>query len=192
MRSNVAWIAAAALVLVGCATTTGPDVKVDYDKTADLASYKTYGFPEEVGTDRAGYSTLVTRYFKDAVNREMQRRGFVYDAEDPDLLVNFFSNVREVSDTRGSSRVSFGYGYYSYRYGLYGAWPIYDQYPDTVRYKVGTVNLDIVDGERMQLIWEGVAEGRITRDDMDNPRVAIDAVVAELFQRFSGVASSDS
>ena len=58
----------------------GPDVKVDYDKTADLASYKTYGFPEEVGTDRAGYATLVTRYFKDAVNREMQRRGFVYDA----------------------------------------------------------------------------------------------------------------
>ena len=80
MRSNVAWIAAAALVLVGCATTTGPDVKVDYDKTADLASYKTYGFPEEVGTDRAGYSTLVTRYLKDAFNREMQRRGFVYDA----------------------------------------------------------------------------------------------------------------
>jgi len=50
------------------------------DETVDLASYKTYGFPEEVGTDRAGYSTLVTRYFKDAVNREMQRRGFVYDA----------------------------------------------------------------------------------------------------------------
>ena len=44
----------------------------------------------------------------------------------------------------------------------------------------------------MQLIWEGVAEGRITRDDMDNPRVAIDAVDAELFQRFPGIASSDS
>ena len=44
----------------------------------------------------------------------------------------------------------------------------------------------------MQLIWEGVAEVLITRDDMDNPRVAIDAVVAELFQRFPDVASSDS
>jgi hypothetical protein len=42
----------------------------------------------------------------------------------------------------------------------------------------------------MQLIWEGVAEGRITKDDMQNPRVTIDAVVAELFQRFSGVAAS--
>ena len=189
MRHHAAWIAAAAaLALAGCATTTASDITVDYDRTADLGSYRTYGFPETVGTDRAGYSTLVTAYFKDAVNREMQRRGFVYEEEDPDLLVNFFSNVREVTDVRTTPRPSFSYGYYSYRYGLYGAWPLYDQQVE--QYKVGTVNLDIVDGERMQLVWEGVAEGRITRDDMENSRVAVDAVVAELFQRFSGIASS--
>jgi hypothetical protein len=189
MRGKAFWSAAAALAMAACATTAGPDITVDYDRSADLASYSTYGFPEELGTDRAGYSTLVTGYFKDAVNREMQRRGFVFDAEDPDLLVNFFSNVREVTDVRRSPSASFGYGYYGYRYGLYGAWPYYDQDVDVVRYKVGTLNIDIVDGERMQLIWEGVAEGRITRDDMKNPRAAIDAAVAELFQRFSGVAA---
>jgi len=188
MRRNTTWIATA-LLLAACATTTGPDIRVDFDRSADLGSFSTYGFPEEVGTDRAGYSTLVTRYFKDAVDREMQSRGFVYDEDDPDLLVNFFSNVREVTDVRRSPSASFGYGYYGYRYGLYGAWPYYDDSIDVVRYKVGTLNLDIVDGERMQLIWEGVAEGRITREDMKNPRVAIDAAVAELFQRFSGVAS---
>lgn len=189
MKSRVAWLAAVALAAAGCATTAGRDIRVDYDRSADLGSYRTYGFPKEVGTDRAGYSTIVTRYFKDAVNREMQRRGFVYDETDPDLLVNFFANVREVTDVRRSPGASFGYGYYGYRYGLYGAWPYYDDYVDTVRYKVGTANIDIVDGERMQLIWEGVAEGRITEADMANPRVAIDAVVAELFQRFSGVAA---
>ena len=188
MRHAKAWIAAAAaLALAGCATTSGPDITVDYDRAADLGSYKTYGFPEQVGTDRAGYSTLVTQYFKDAVRREMERRGYAYDAEDPDLLVNFFSNVREVTDVRRTP--NFGYGYYGYRYGLYGGWPMYDERVETVRYKVGTVNLDIVDGERMQLIWEGVAEGRITPEDMKNVRVTVDAVVAELFQRYSGVAS---
>jgi hypothetical protein len=164
-------------------------VTVDYDRSANLASYRTYGFPEEVGTDRAGYSTLVTRYFKDAVNREMQKRGYVYDETDPDLLVNFYSNVREVTDVRTTPGAYLGYGYYCYRYGLYGTWPFYGDV-QTVRYKVGTANIDIVDGERMQLIWEGVAEGRITKDDMKNPRVTIDAIVAELFQRFSGVAAS--
>lgn len=189
MTRNATWIAAAAFLVSACATTTGPDIRVDFDRSADLGSFKTYGFPDEVGTDRAGYSTLMTRYFKEAVDREMQGRGFVYDESDPDLLVNFFSNVREVTDVRRSPSASFGYGYYGYRYGLYGAWPYYDDNVDVVRYKVGTLNLDIVDGERMQLIWEGVAEGRITRDDMKDPRVAIDAAVTELFQRFSGVAS---
>ena len=188
MRRHVAWIATAAVALAGCATTAGPDIRVDYDRTADLGSYKTYGFPEEVGTDRAGYSTLVTMYFKNAVNREMQRRGFVYDETDPDLLVNFFSNVRNVRERR---RVPAGYGYYGYRRGLYGTWPYYDHYSVPVEYKVGTANIDIVDGERMQLVWEGVAEGRITEEDLKNPRVTVDAVVAELFQRFSGVASKE-
>ena len=190
MGRHVAWIATAALALAGCATTAGPDITVDYDRTADFGSYKSYGFPEEVGTDRAGYSTLVTMYFKNAVNREMQRRGFVYDETDPDLLVNFYSNVREVRDVQ---RVPRAYGYYGYRRGLYGAWPYYNHYSNVpVRYKVGTANIDIVDGERMQLVWEGVAEGRITETDLKQPRVTVDAVVAELFQRFSGVASKES
>jgi hypothetical protein len=41
----------------------------------------------------------------------------------------------------------------------------------------------------MQLVWEGVAEGRITEPDLKNQRTAIDAAVGELFQRFSGTAA---
>ena len=111
------------------------------------------------------------------------------DEKDPDLLINFFSNVRDVSDVRSSPQVAIGYGYYGYRYGLYRAWPMYGQDVTTVHYKVGTANIDIVDAERMQLIWEGVAEGRISGEDMKNSQVAIDAVVTELFLRFPGSAS---
>ena len=179
----------AALTLAACATTTGPDLTIDYDRAVDLGSFDSYGFPEELGTDRAGYSTLITTYFKQAVDREMKKRGFTFDAKDPDLLVNFFANVRDVTDIRRTPNVSFGYGYYGYRYGLYGAWPLYHDDIDTVHYKVGTANIDIVDAERMQLIWEGVAEGRITREDMKHPQASIDAVVTELFLRFPGSAS---
>jgi hypothetical protein len=187
MFKHLFW--AGALLLAACATTPTRDITVDYDRKADLGAFKTYGFPAELGTDRAGYSTLITTYFKNAVDREMQRRGFVYEEKDPDLLVNFFANVRDVADVRRTPRFSFGYGYYGYRYGLYSAWPYYHDDVDTVHYKVGTANIDIVDAERMQLIWEGVAEGRISRDDMKNPQVAIDSVVTELFQRFPGSAS---
>lgn len=188
MKTHLATLAA--LALAACATTSGPEVTIDYDRTADLSSFRTYGFPEELGTDRAGYSTLITTYFRNAVHREMLKRGYAYDPKDPDLLVNFFSNVREVTDVRRVPRLSLGYGYYGYRYGLYGAWPLYQDDVDTVHYKVGTANIDIVDAERMQLIWEGVAEGRITREDMKNPQVSIDAVVAELFRHFPGSTAS--
>lgn len=70
------------------------------------------------------------------------------------------------------------------RYGLYGAWPLYADGVDTVQYRIGTANVDVVDAERDQLIREGVAEGRLTQEVMDNPRQAIADVVAELFSRY--------
>lgn len=188
-RLNGLLAVVAALALGACATTSGPKLTIDYDRSADLSAFDTYGFPEELGTDRAGYSTLITSYFKQAVDREMKKRGFTYEAKDPDLLVNFFANVRNVTDVRRTPDYSFGFGYYGYRYGLYNAWPRYHDDIDTVHYKVGTANIDIVDAERMQLIWEGVAEGRLTREDMKNPQASIDSVVTELFLRFPGSAS---
>jgi hypothetical protein len=177
----------AVALLAGCAAMR-PDIRTDFDRSADFSSFESYGFPDELGTDRAGYSTLITTHFRQAVDREMQSRGYRYTEADPDLLVNFFANVRHVTTVRSRPNVWVGYGYYGYRYGMYSAWPLYADNVDTVHYKVGTANIDIVDAERNQLIWEGVAEGRLTREVMENPRPAIESVVAELFSRYPGKA----
>ena len=79
-------------------------------------------------------------------------------------------------------------GYYGYRYGLYAAWPLYASDVSTVHYKVGTANIDVVDARRKQLIWEGVAEGRLTQQAMENPETGISGVVTELFRRYPGRA----
>jgi hypothetical protein len=175
---------ALALSAAGCATTRGPDTRVDYDKSADFSVYRTFGFPKETGTDRGGYSTLVTSYFKGAMSNAMEARGYRYSEERPDLLVNFFMNTEERTEIRPSSMAS-GYGYYGYRYGLYNAWPMYDE-DRTVTYKIGTINVDIVDAEKKQLIWEGVSEGRVSKEAMQNPKVTINAVVNELMRQYPG------
>ena len=36
------------------------------------------------------------------------------------------------------------------------------------------------------MIWEGVAQGRLRDQDMDNPRESIAQVVTQLFARFPG------
>ena len=175
----------AALFVAGCATTSGPQTRIDYDKSADFSVYRTYGFPKETGTDRGGYSTLVTSYLKSAMSAQMEARGYKYSEERPDLLVNFFMNTRERTEIRPSANASLGYGYYGYRYGLYNAWPLYDE-DRTVTYKVGTLNIDIVDAEKKQLVWEGVAEGRVSDEELQNPKVAINAVVTELMRQYPG------
>src|SRR5919107_3224318 len=107
---------AVTILAAGCATTSAPKTRIDYDKTADLSVYRTYGFPKETGTDRGGYSTLVTSYFKSSIATAMEARGYKYSAENPDLLVNFFMNTRDRSEVRPNV----GAGYYGYRDGLYG------------------------------------------------------------------------
>lgn len=173
----------AVMLMAGCATTRAPQTRIDYDKKADFSVYRTFGFPKETGTDRGGYSTLVTSYFKNSVTAAMEARGYKYSEDHPDLLVNFYMNTRERTETRPSPAL--GYGYYGYRYGLYNAWPMYDE-DRTVTYKIGTINLDIVDAEKKQLIWEGISEGRVTEESMANPRVTVNAVVTELMRQFPG------
>jgi Domain of unknown function (DUF4136) len=175
-------------LVAGCAS--GPEIRSDYDRSADFSSYETYGFARELGTDRAGYSTLITEHFKRAVGKELEARGYRYEESNPDLLANFFVSIREKTDVRSSPSPTYGAGYYGYRYGLYTGWPAYSTDVQTVHYKTGTANVDLVDPGRKQLIWEAVAEGRVRDEALENPGPAIDAVVAELFVSYPAKAGS--
>jgi len=188
LKLSLASFAVALAVLAGCASTPTADIHVHAAPDAEFSRYSTFGFPEQTGTDRGGYSTLVTSYFKSAVRDQMEQRGYHYVEENPDLLVNFYAKVHERTETRAEPTFSAAYGYYGYRYGLYGAWPLYDNDIRTVTYPIGTANIDLVDARKKQMIWEGVAQGRIRDEDMDNPREAISRVVTQLFARFPGRA----
>jgi hypothetical protein len=185
IRTLTTMLAALAVLIAGCATTGAPNTRVDYDKAADFSVYRTFGFPKETGTDRGGYSTLVTSYFKSSMTTAMEARGYKYSEERPDLLVNFFMNTRERTELRPGPGFSPAFGYYGYRRGLYDPWPMYDD-DRTVTYKVGTINVDIVDAEKKQLIWEGVSEGRMSNEALGNPKVTVNAVVTELMRQYPG------
>jgi len=187
-RFSLAVCAVAFAMLAGCATTSTPDIRVNQAPDANFSAYGTFGFPEQTGTDRGGYSTLVTSYFKAAVRNQMEQRGYHYVDENPDLLVNFYAKVHERTEVRPDPSFSAAYGYYGYRYGLYSAWPYYDDAARTVTYPVGTANIDVVDAHKKQMIWEGVAQGVVSDEDMDHPQESISRVVTQLFARYPGRA----
>lgn len=179
---TTAVIAMLAMALTGCAT--GPDLRTNYDSSVDFTQYETFGFASQLGTDRAGYESLVTGYFKEAVRNEMEALGYRYVEEEPDLIVNFYGNSSERTDVRTTPSTTVRGGYYGYRTGMYTAWPVYQQEVRTVTYEVGTINIDVVDEDRRQLIWEGVAQGRLKKEALKNPKPAIERVVRDLFARY--------
>jgi hypothetical protein len=182
-------LALAAVLLAGCAT--GPTIRSDYDRSADFSAYRTYAYVDKVGTDRPEYGSLVTQHFKNVIDAQMSARGFRKVEQNPDLLVNFNANAEEKVDVQSTPTpaptlgVGIGYGgYYGYRGGLYAGWPAYTTDVQTVRYQVGTMNIDVVDAKRKQLVWEGVGEGRLKKETLRNPQPAIQKAVALVFEQF--------
>ncbi len=180
-------LATAGMFLAACSS--GPKLRANSAPGANLAAYKTYTFASPLGTDRGGVETPLSGYFKEATRREMDARGYQYvESGSADLLINFGANARENVDVRSTPAPTYGYGYYGYRAGVYGGWYGAGSEVETVRYKVGTANIDVVDFAKKQLVWEGVAEGRLSEKVMKDPRAAVNAVVAELFTQFPGTA----
>jgi hypothetical protein len=168
------------LVLAACAT--GPTIRSHVDPTADLSRFRSFGFfsKEQV------YSSFVSRYIESAVTDEMLARGYVR-SDTPDLLINFHVQTQDKLQVTQTPT-----GYYGWRRGY--AWGgAYGGYETDVRqYKEGTLNIDIVDRARNQLVWEGVAVGRIQTKSMDDPQPAIKAVVAQVFAKYPGKAAPGS
>jgi len=177
-------LACLAALVAGCAS--GPTVRAEFDPQADFTRYATFGFADPLGTDRAGYQTMVSQYLKAAGRRELESRGFRYSETAPELLVNFNAQLNEKLrvSTLPYMGPAYGMGYYGYRGGLYGAWPMYRDETIVTPYNEGTLNIDIVDRARRQMIWEGVTIGTVTEKSLENVRAAIDAAVAAAFTKF--------
>ena len=167
---------AALVVLAGCATSPGPEVRVEFDKDAPFERYRTFAFQTPLGTGDGA----VTRYLTAATRRELEARGLRYDESKPDLRVNFNGRL---SERHGAPLSGPPGGYYSYRQGHYAAWSGYPAL-EAAPHTVGTINIDLVDTARSQLAWEGVVTGVVTDTMLTELQPAVDRAVAAAFARY--------
>ncbi|MEM7304796.1 MAG: DUF4136 domain-containing protein [Pseudomonadota bacterium] len=168
------------LTMLAACSSPGPRVSSSVDPDTDFTALKTYGFMPELGTDRpGGIRTPLGNMLINAVSKELQARG-MRESDSPDVLVNFFVNVDQRLDVY---RIPTTRSYYGYRYGRYRAWGGYET---RVReYNQGTLSIDLIDPQRKMLVWEGVAQGRLSRnivDDLTQEKVdnVVNAVMKEL------------
>jgi hypothetical protein len=130
----------------------------------------------------------------EAIEIEMDLRGYVRSS-DPDIYLNFNAFIQD--KTKVTQSPSMGPpmgmgGYYGYRGGYYGAWGGYGYSTQThvSQYTEGTFNIDLIDANKQQLVWEAVGVGRITDKVRDNLRGTVMEGVPNFFALYPFVAGS--
>ena len=183
----LATLAAASLVVASCAS--GPEVRADYDHSADFGKYRTYGFISQSTLSPIGgpdFKSLALQAIQSAAERQMESRGYKASPT-PDLLLDFNGKLEERTDIEtapgGMYGPGGGYG------GWYGApWGGYGQQVRTRHYKAGTLVMDIVDREKRQSVYQGGVEGIVSTEMLRNPRASLTDAVARVFEGYPFVA----
>lgn len=188
---NLRLLAAGAtlLLMAGCAS--GPDVRGDFDPAADFGRFRTFGFVEQAGTDTGDARSITTTLLQNAAAREMEARGYVR-SDTPDLVINFHGRLEERVDIQSRPAPSMGptWGYRGWAGSQWGGWGGTEV--TTRRYNVGTLVVDLVDLQQRQMVFQGVAQGTVTRQMQQNREQTINEAVAEIFARFPFVAGQSA
>jgi len=167
------------------ACSSGPKIQTDYDRTVDFSQFKTYGYFSPMGIENPNYSSILGQMFRNAIDAEMQPRGYV-KSDNPDILINVSARLQDKTRVTTTADPMYG-GYYGYRGGLYDPWGGYGYGTSThvSQYTEGTVNVDMVATQQKRMIWEGDAIGRVNeKDSNDRLRADIQSGVTEMFKGY--------
>lgn len=189
-RIAAGFVAAFVLLLSACASSSGPRITSEVDPQADFGKYRTFGFYSPLALESAGYATPASERIKAATRAQMESRGYVYDAGQPDLLVNINGNLQERTDV--STVPSMDYArYYGYRGRAIYAVPVWSEETRVSQYTEGTLNIDVIDRAQNKMVWEGIAVGRVSKKVTPEERATrIDSAVADIFAKFPYRAGS--
>ena len=180
MKINRGTVAVATLLLLtaigGCAS--GPDLRVSADPGADFAAFRTFGFMQELGTDGPGGRTMLSARLSAATTRELEARGLRFVSNNPDVLVNFFAGIQ--SGIRMTNMPILVMPVENY-----GAWTGYRAtFAPGERIDEGTLGVHIVERRSNRLVWEGIANDRVTEAMTESPDATINSMIASIFAEF--------
>jgi hypothetical protein len=146
-------------------------VNTDYDREADFSQYQTFYWSDEFqqangngeNNEPLFYNTLVKKRLKQAIQRELEGKGYTLSASDPDLLVNAQVVVEE-----RNTRQNYPY------YGGFYYWGFNNIPVDSE--KEGDIVIDLIDQNQHQLVWQGYASGVLDMNTKDRQQEINDAV----------------
>lgn len=162
----------AALALTGC--TSAPQITSDYDPHADASQYRTYGFASEPA---GHYQTLTGQAIQNAVQREMQKRGYHFRTT-PDLVL-YDSTMTKHQIRIDTEPTVIGWGGYSGWTNTQSIWVTQE----------GSLTIDVVDRLKNQLVWRGTLSNTLPAEDQPVSQDQLAHAVTTLFTRYPFLAA---
>jgi hypothetical protein len=167
----------------------------DYDHETDFSKYKTFGLLSWDPHNDEVMSPQTKKYILMSIRDELEARGYVYQEKNADLQVSVFAVVKEETSYsaytdhyagyNGYGAVAIGVGVGSGGAGVgvvgYGAPSMYPYTAVTHDYNVGTVVIDLLDDSKKQIVWQGVATGRVGYEETTEGDVRRD--IGRLFDK---------
>jgi hypothetical protein len=170
----------ALLVAILMSSCNSVEVATDYDRQADFDTYKTYAFYKP-GVDKAEISDLDKRRILRAIDASLNQMGFEKTKENPDLLVSFFTKTeKNVNIYQNSYGAGYGWGY---GYGPYWGAGFRNNYPSVSTSTDGTLFIDLVDKNSMNLVWQGMGKGILSLE-MDKKIERIQEMVQKIMEQY--------
>lgn len=171
-------------LFAGCAS-SGLNVGADQRTEADLSNLKTYNWVSDVAkipSDQVFVGAEGILVFnnkssrssiKNAIETQLQAKGFERETNNPDMLVNF--TVLEQDDQlRTYTRDSYSY---------LGEGPV-DQDAKMVDVEAGTILINFIEADAGHSVWQGFASGALEESDVKNEK-NLQAKVGAIFNEFN-------
>ncbi len=162
---------AVALGLSSCASIY---VATDYDRQADFSAMKSFAFFKE-GIDKVQISDLDKKRILRAIEQNLTTKGLTL-SENPDFLVNIFTQDRENVDVYDNSPYYWGWGM---GWGPFWGGATYNVSRNTE----GTLYIEIIDAKKRELVWQGKGTGYLPQS-MDKKEEAIKNFVNKILEKY--------
>ena len=172
------------------ACSSGLTIRSDIDVSADFSQYRTYNYFEPLGIEARYTSPIFSEHFKAAINSELgQRRYRVSD--NPDLLVNITIRGDDKVKMRSYTAPYMSGHYYNRPGGYHGGTAMgvgVSTGTRATKVTEASVFIDIVDDERHQVVWQGVAVIDVNDKVAQQLRNAIYTTVNKLLEQYPHTA----
>ena len=174
MSRSLTPLATVLLLVLAALPALAQTVQVDYDRSADFDSFRSFAWAATPETSIQGESPLTHSRIKNAIEHYLAEGGLVEDTASPDLYVTYHtSSKEEVRYHTSSFGADYGPGW---GWDPYWGGGMSTSTTTMTSYQRGTLVIDLWDADSKQMIWRGSASAVVSANPVKEEKQIYKAI----------------